>query len=141
VALDLGRHIEAIDLLLVGEVVAADVLDERRWGGHRRGGLALDRGQPLDAGQAGRTPASLADDQPPAIADAKGHERVERINYEICVLRALRERLRCKEIWVQGADRYRNPDEDLPQDFAERREAYYVARRTQEGLSKKGIIR
>ena len=30
---------------------------------------------------------------------------------------ALRERLRCKEIWVEGADRYRNPDEDLPADF------------------------
>ena len=26
----------------------------------------------------------------------------------------LRERLRCKEIWVVGADRYRNPDDDLP---------------------------
>ena len=25
-----------------------------------------------------------------------------------------------------GADRYRNPDEDLPQDFAERRETYYA---------------
>ena len=46
--------------------------------------------------------------------DAKGKQRVDRINYEICVLRELRERLRCKEIWVGGADRYRNPDEDLP---------------------------
>ena len=57
---------------------------------------------------------------PPAIEelvvhkDAKGKQRVDRINYEICVLRELRERLRCKEIWVVGADRYRNPDEDLP---------------------------
>jgi hypothetical protein len=59
-------------------------------------------------------------------ADAKGRERVDRINYEICVLQALREQLRCKEIWVVGADRYRNPDEDLPQDFAERRETYYA---------------
>jgi Tn3 transposase DDE domain len=59
--------------------------------------------------------------------DAKGHERVDRINYEICVLQALREQLRCKEIWVVGADRYRNPDEDLPQDFADRRELYYEA--------------
>ena len=32
---------------------------------------------------------------------------------------ALRERLRCKEVWVAGADRYRNPDEDLPADFAD----------------------
>src|SRR3546814_18072104 len=47
------------------------------------------------------------------------------INYEICVLTALRERLRCKEIWVVGADRYRNPDDDLPRDFETRRADYY----------------
>ena len=53
--------------------------------------------------------------------------RINRITYEICVLEALRERLRCKEIWVVGADRYRNPDEDLPADFAAQRAAYYAA--------------
>jgi hypothetical protein len=37
----------------------------------------------------------------------------------------LRERLRCKEIWVEGAERYRNPDEDLPVDFDVNRERYY----------------
>lgn len=58
--------------------------------------------------------------------DADGEMRVNRVNYEICVLTALRERLRCKEIWVTGADRYRNPDEDLPQDFEERRAEYYL---------------
>jgi TnpA family transposase len=57
--------------------------------------------------------------------DADGGIRVNRVNYEICVLTALRERLRCKEIWVTRADRYRNPDEDLPQDFEERRAEYY----------------
>jgi len=41
------------------------------------------------------------------------------------VLTSLRERIRCKEIWVVGADRYSNPDEDLPQDFGERRADYY----------------
>ena len=56
-----------------------------------------------------------------------GKPRVNRITYEICVLEALRERLRSKEIWVVGADRYRNPDEDLPADFAERRAPYYEA--------------
>jgi hypothetical protein len=35
--------------------------------------------------------------------------------------------LRCKEIWVIGANRYRNPDEDLPTDFELRREEYYQA--------------
>ncbi len=57
----------------------------------------------------------------------KGHERVDRINYEICVLQALREGLRSKEIWVVGGNRYRNPDEDLPADFEERRREYYEA--------------
>jgi hypothetical protein len=49
------------------------------------------------------------------------------INYEIAVLQALRDRLRCKEIWVVGADRYRNPDEDLPSDFETKREPFYEA--------------
>jgi len=41
-----------------------------------------------------------------------GGQRINRINYEICVLQTLRERLRCKEIWVAGASRFRNPDDD-----------------------------
>jgi TnpA family transposase len=57
--------------------------------------------------------------------DPEGGLRVNRVNYEICVLTALRERLRCKEIWVVGADRYRNPDDDLPKDFETRRADYY----------------
>jgi TnpA family transposase len=59
--------------------------------------------------------------------DSKGIERVNRINYEIAVLQSLRTRLRCKEIWIEGADRYRNPDEDLPQDFEEHKEEYFQA--------------
>jgi TnpA family transposase len=59
--------------------------------------------------------------------DRNGVERINRINYEIAVLQALRDRLRCKEIWIVGADRYRNPDEDLPADFEARRESYYEA--------------
>ena len=35
----------------------------------------------------------------------------------ICVLTALRERLSCKEVWVVGANRYRNPDDDLPTNY------------------------
>ncbi|MCU7939830.1 MAG: Tn3 family transposase [gamma proteobacterium symbiont of Bathyaustriella thionipta] len=57
--------------------------------------------------------------------DKKGDERINRINYEISVLQILREKLRCKEIWVTGADRYRDPDDDLPRDFDEKRESYY----------------
>jgi hypothetical protein len=61
--------------------------------------------------------------------DKDGTPRVNRITYEICALEALREQLRCKEIWVVGANRYRNPDEDLPADFEIRRGAYYEALR------------
>lgn len=52
--------------------------------------------------------------------------RVNRINYELCVLKVLREKLRCKEIYVKGAARYRNPDEDLPADFNAKRTEYYA---------------
>jgi Tn3 transposase DDE domain len=52
-----------------------------------------------------------------AVVDAAGRNRVNRIIYEVAVLEAMREQLRCKEIWVIGANRYRNPDEDLPADF------------------------
>jgi TnpA family transposase len=57
--------------------------------------------------------------------DAKGNECIDGITYEVCVLRSLREKLRCKEIWVEGANRYRNPEQDLPQDFEENRQTYY----------------
>ena len=59
--------------------------------------------------------------------DEKGKERVNRMNYEICVLQALRDKLRCKEIWAVGAYRYGNPDDDLPKDFEEQREENYRA--------------
>ena len=56
-----------------------------------------------------------------------GAVRIDRVVYELCVLGALRDGLRSKEVWAVGADRYRNPDDDLPQDFDERRERYYEA--------------
>jgi hypothetical protein len=59
--------------------------------------------------------------------DEDGAERVNRLTYEVCVLLALRKRLRSKEIWVVGADRYRNPDQDLPADFEQERTLYYSA--------------
>ncbi len=61
--------------------------------------------------------------------DDAGRQRINRISYEICVLQALPAQLRCKEIWVVGANRYRNPDDDLPADFDEQRPAYYEALR------------
>ncbi|GMU26342.1 MAG: hypothetical protein AMXMBFR16_12470 [Candidatus Uhrbacteria bacterium] len=59
--------------------------------------------------------------------DVDGQERVNRVNYEFCVLQVLREKLRRKEIWIEGADRYRNPEDDLPKDFDAQRDAYYAA--------------
>ena len=58
-----------------------------------------------------------------------GRRRVVRMVYEICTFQALREQLRCKEIWVVGADKWRNPDEDLPADFEDRRVEHYAALR------------
>lgn len=59
------------------------------------------------------------------IKEHQGEKRINRINEEICVMQTLRNRLHSKEIWVVGADRYRNPDDDLPQDFDANRENYY----------------
>src|SRR6266851_137031 len=57
--------------------------------------------------------------------DRHGKQRTVRMAYEVATFRALREMLRCKEIWVVGAGRYRNPDDDLPKDFEARRVDYY----------------
>src|SRR5918997_261397 len=45
--------------------------------------------------------------------------------YEVATLQALRDALRCKEIWVVGADRWRDPDQDLPADYPQRRIEHY----------------
>ncbi|MGH3951716.1 MAG: Tn3 family transposase, partial [Pseudonocardiaceae bacterium] len=62
-----------------------------------------------------------------AVVDDKG--RIERIPYELCVLVALRDALRRREIYVAGANRWRNPEEDLPGDFEASREVHYAALR------------
>ncbi len=60
------------------------------------------------------------------VVDGEGKRRkINRTAYEICVLKALREQLRCREIWVVGSRRYRDPEEDLPRDFEEKKAAYY----------------
>src|SRR5256714_4949953 len=59
--------------------------------------------------------------------DKDGEQRINRVNYELCVLEALREGLRCRELWIVGANKYRNPDDDLPKDFEEKRKEYYAA--------------
>ncbi|HZM66318.1 MAG TPA: DUF4158 domain-containing protein, partial [Nakamurella sp.] len=57
--------------------------------------------------------------------DTRGRRRVVRMAYEVATFQSLREALRCKEIWVTGADRWRNPDQDLPADFEEHRTDHY----------------
>lgn len=60
-----------------------------------------------------------------AVVDEKG--RVERIPYELCVLVALRDAVRRREIWVVGANRWRNPEDELPADFEDNRDVHYAA--------------
>ena len=59
--------------------------------------------------------------------DRNGRRRIRRVRYELCVLQSLRDKLRCKEIWIEHADHYRNPDEDVPADFNDNRDGYYDA--------------
>ena len=93
----------------------------RRYAGTRVRTFPPDETPPLDDVVKGLWRGAVLE------TDPQGRTRVNRISYEICVLEALRERVRCKEIWVVGADRYRNPDEDVPTDFAEQRSAYYAS--------------
>lgn len=59
--------------------------------------------------------------------DSDGINKINRVKYEICVLQNLRDKLRCKEIWVSGANRFKNPDLDIPSDFVKYKEENYNA--------------
>ena len=61
------------------------------------------------------------------VQDDQHGGAINRISYEWCVLTTLREKVRCKAVWMKGAHRFRNPDQDLPQDFDLRRDEYYAA--------------
>src|SRR5258708_30341739 len=65
--------------------------------------------------------------------DDDGESRINRLNYEVCMLQALREKVRVREIWIEGANRYRDPDDDLPTDFNQKRDTYYEALRSLDG--------
>ena len=58
-----------------------------------------------------------------AVVDADGY--LDRHAYELCAVLTLRERLRSREIWVTGAERFKNPDDDIPDDFDTERKSYY----------------
>lgn len=74
---------------------------------------------PLD----GVVPAAWRD----AVTNERG--RIERVPYELCVLVALRGAVRRREIHVDGAGRWRNPETDLPGDFESTRHVHYAALR------------
>lgn len=54
-----------------------------------------------------------------------GSTLVNRCFYEIAVLETLSSHLNNKEVWVEGAKQYRNPDEDTPADFYENQALYF----------------
>lgn len=58
-----------------------------------------------------------------AVVDGDGV--IERVSYELCVLVAVKDALRRREIYVEGAARWRNPEEDLPADFEDNRDVHY----------------
>jgi TnpA family transposase len=61
--------------------------------------------------------------------DKGGRRRILRSVYECGVFQTLREQLRCKETWVHGGHKWRNPDLDLPKDIEEKRVENYAALR------------
>ena len=64
--------------------------------------------------------------QPLVVEETEtGETRINRINYEICVLTTLRTHLLDRTVWVVGAKDFRNLDEDMPQDYDENRAYYY----------------
>lgn len=59
------------------------------------------------------------------VSDKEGSSvRMNRANYEIAILEILRVLLGCKQIWVEGAYRYRDPEEDFPKNFEENLESF-----------------
>ena len=60
--------------------------------------------------------------------EGAGGRRAVKQHFELCVLQKLERATKCKEIWVEGSYRFRNPDEDMPADWPQHREAFYEKR-------------
>ncbi|MFF6815230.1 Tn3 family transposase [Streptomyces sp. NPDC012403] len=88
-------------------------------------GAAAEGGRLLRSGGDGALEGVVPEQWRAAVVDDKG--RVESIPYELCVLVSLRDALRRREIWVVGANRWRNPEDDLPADFEDNRDVHYAA--------------
>lgn len=52
-------------------------------------------------------------------------EFIDKLSYELCTIITLRKKLGTREIWVPGSEKYKNPEDDIPVDFEERRIEYY----------------
>lgn len=85
----------------------------------RIGAFPLSEDVPLGGG--------VKDDWQALVLDEAEGRRVNRVTYEMCVLTTLRDKIRCKEVWIEGAGRFCNPDEDLSGDFEQKRAEYYSA--------------
>lgn len=85
----------------------------------RRHFYPLDENIPLDGVIPNKWQAFVLE------TDTQDRQRVNRINYEVCMLQTLQDYVRSKAVWVVGARDYRNPDDDLPTDYEQQRDYYY----------------
>ncbi|BCA93724.1 hypothetical protein TUM19329_00850 [Legionella antarctica] len=69
-------------------------------------------------------PDCLPDKWKKRIVDARTG-KIKRICYEVYVLKKLADRIRCREIWIEGSFKHKNPDEDLPNNFEDNKEEYF----------------
>ncbi len=62
------------------------------------------------------------------IEESDGERKIHRKYYELCVLQKLERALKCKEVWVEGGDAFRNPSQDMPPQWSDegRRTALYA---------------
>jgi len=62
------------------------------------------------------------------IEEKDGQQKINRKYYELCVLQKLEQALKCKEVWIEGGDAFRNPSQDMPEQWSEekQRAAFYA---------------
>lgn len=62
------------------------------------------------------------------IEEKDGEPKINRKYYELCVLQKLEQALKCKEVWVEGGDAFRNPSQDMPPQWSEEKHhaAFYA---------------
>ncbi len=59
------------------------------------------------------------------VTNSTDGTKISRVYFELLVLQKLERSLKCKEVWIEGAFKFRNPDEDLPSDWSVNRSEYY----------------